>query len=395
MQIPLTKPYIGTEEKEAVSKVLDSGWLIQGKKVAEFEEMVCQYTGARFARATSSCTTALHLALLSLGIGKGDEVLVPSFTFIATANAVEYVGAKPVFIDIDLKTFTIDTKKAEEYLKKSGSKVRAIMPVHLFGLCADMDAIMDLAKRYNLLIVEDAACALGSLHKGRHAGTFGKIGAFSFHPRKCICTGEGGMLITDDAEIANKVEILRNQGASTTSLALYEKGSSLFPSFDVLGYNYRMSDISGAIGVEQMKKVSRIIEGRIEKAKIYNEVLKDVEWLQIPYIPEGLNHTYQSYVILLGGLTPLSPKTISKLCFKRGHIMVELGERGIATRQGTTAVHALGCYRKKYGQNYDCPKALQADYLSITLPLYPQMTDEEQGYVIDNLLEVGEKELKI
>jgi len=379
MKIPLTIPFIGDEEKKAANEVLDSGWLIQGKKVAEFEEMVCQYTGAKFARATSSCTTALHLTLLTLSIGKGDEVLVPSFTFVATANAVEYVGAKPVFIDIDLKTFTIDIKKVEEYLEHTGSKVRAIIPVHLFGLCANIDAIMDLAKRYNLLVVEDAACALGSLYKGQHAGTFGKVGCFSFHPRKTITTGEGGMLITDDKDIANTAEKLRNQGASISGLALHEKGGSLFPEFDVLGYNYRMTDIQGAIGVEQMKKVKRIIEGRIKKAKIYDEALKDVEWLQIPFVPAGFNHTYQSYVVLLhsGSNT-------------RNKIMAELAKKGIATRQGTTAIHVLDYYKNKYEiKDNKYPNSFLADKLSITLPLYHQMTDEEQRYVIENLLEVG------
>jgi dTDP-4-amino-4,6-dideoxygalactose transaminase len=375
MQIPLTKPHTGTEEKEAVSKVLDSGWLIQGKKVAEFEEMVCQYTGARYARATSSCTTALHLALLALGIGKGDEVLVPSFTFIATANAVEYVGAKPVFIDIDLKTFNIDVQKAEEYLEWSKSKAKAIMPVHIFGLCADMDAIVRLAKRYDVFIMEDAACALGSLYKGKHAGTFGNAGCFSFHPRKTITTGEGGMLITDSSEIALAIEKLRNQGASISGLALHEKGGTLFPGFDVLGYNYRMTDMQGAIGVEQMLKAQWIIDKRIEKAKIYDEALKSMDWLQAPCVPEECNHTYQSYVVMI--LDEVG----------RNKIMAKLAEKGIATRQGTTAVHALEYYKSKYNiSESDYPNSLAADKLSITLPLYPTMTEEEQSYVIENLL---------
>ena len=395
MKVPITKPYFDDEEKKAVNTVLESGWLVQGPKVAEFERMVCEYTGAKFARASTSCTTALHLALLALGIGPGDEVLIPSLTYIASANAIEYTGAKPVFVDIDLDTFNIAPNKVEEYLaraKKQGSRVKGIMPVHLFGLVADMNPIMDLAREYDLRVVEDAACALGSLGDSRYAGTFGDAGCFSFHPRKPITTGEGGMLTTSSSEIATRVQSLRDHGAAVSDLARHGKGGFLLPAFEMLGYNYRMTDIQGAIGVEQMKKFPWIVARRIEKAKRYDEDLRDVEWLQIPYVPEGYKHTYQSYVTLVRNPEhkQLTLDVIQELNQFRNRVMAELEEKGIATRQGTHAVHTLNYYKGKYDiDDGDFLNSLAADKLSMTLPLYPQMTDEEQEYVIKQIKEMG------
>lgn len=391
MRVPITKPYITDREKEAVRNVLTSGWLVQGSKVAKFEMMICQFTGAGFARASSSCTTALHLALIALGIDSGDEVLVPSFTFVASANAIEYTGAKPVFVDIDLKTFCIDPHKVEEALeqaKRRGSKVKGIMPVHLFGLCADMHTIMELAKHYGVSVIEDAACALGSSYGSIQAGTFGDAGCFSFHPRKSITTGEGGMLVTNNPQIANSVSALRNHGAAISDLDRHEQGEYLLPAFNVLGYNYRMTDIQAAIGVEQMKKLDWLIDQRIQKAQRYNEELRDIESIRIPYAPEGYKHTYQSYVVMLRTPRKRPPtlEAIEVLSRTRNKIMAKLAKRGIATRQGTSAVHQLEYYRNKYKLKPDAfPFSLLADQLTITLPLYPQMTDEEQGYVIDNL----------
>jgi len=295
MRIPVTKPYIGEEEGKVVLDVLKSGWLVQGPMVAKFENMICQYTGARFAKATTSCTTALHLALVALGIGPGDEVIVPSFTYIASANAVEYTGAKPVFVDIDLDTFNIATEKVEEYLErtKNEARVKAIMPVHLFGLCADMDAVMKLAKKQHLLVIEDAACALGSLFNARHAGTFGEVGCYSFHPRKLITTGEGGMLVTNIEDINAKLSSLRDHGTSLSDFARHEAGAVLLPAFNILGYNYRMTDMQGAIGVEQLKKIQYIIDQRARIAKMYDVAFNNMPDLATPIVPSGYKHTYQ------------------------------------------------------------------------------------------------------
>jgi perosamine synthetase len=391
MKIPITRPYLDNKEKEAAAAVLESGWLVQGPRVAEFEKMISAYIGAKYACATSSCTTALHLALVAAGIGSGDEVVVPSFTFIATANAVEYTGAKPIFVDIDLNTFNIDVSKLEDYLIKAGkrgTRVRAVMPVHLFGLCVDMDALMQLAKQHNLHVIEDAACALGSFYKQKHAGTFGNVGCFSFHPRKPITTGEGGMVITNDSEITAKVQSLRDHGAAVSDLERHEKGGSVLPAYNVCGYNYRMTDIQGAIGVEQMKKFPWIISKRIEKALIYDEQLKGIDWLQTPKVPSGHIHACQSYVTLIRDpkSQKLTLEKVDELNLLRNKIMAKLEEKGISTRQGTHAVHTLDYYKQKYDlKDEDYMHSFAADRLSMALPLYPQMTDEEQDYVIEQI----------
>ena len=369
MKIPITKPYIGKEEKKAICDVLDSGWLVQGAKVAEFEKMICMYTGAKYAVASTSCTTSLHLALEALGIGKGDEVIVPSFTFIASANAIEYTGAKPVFVDIDLDTYNINVEGIRRAIT---SKTKAIMPVHLFGLCADMNEIMMIAKKYGLFVVEDAACAWGSMIGTQHAGTFGDISSFSLHPRKPITTGEGGMAITNNPGLATKMRSLRDHGAAVSDLARHDKGDSILPAYEMRGYNFRMTDIQGAMGVEQMKKLPWIIQKRIEKAEIYNKELRDIDWLKVPWKPNNHKHTYQSYVVLVAG---------NEL---RNKVMVDLADKGISTRQGTHAVHALSYYKKKYHfTDSDLNCSFTADQLTMTIPLYPQMTSLEQEYVID------------
>jgi len=244
MNIPITKTIFGDEEKEAIVKPLETGWVVQGPNVAKFQTMFVEFTGSKYAHAASNCTTALHLGLEAMGIAKGDKVIVPSFTYVASANAVEYTGAEVVFCDIDLKTFNIDETKLEKIIK-SDSSIKAIMPVNLFGLCANMPYIMELAKKYNLKIIEDSACGFDGWIEDKHSGTFGDCGCFSFHPRKSICTGEGGMLITDDENIANKVSQLKDHGASKSDLQRHkEKGGSLLPDFTMRGYNYRMTDIA-------------------------------------------------------------------------------------------------------------------------------------------------------
>lgn len=371
MNIPVTKPCLGEEEIQAVADRLLSGWVVQGPKVREFEERFATYTGARFARATTSCTTALHLALLALGIGPGDEVLVPAFTFVATANAVLYCGARPVFVDIDLLTFNVDVAQIESRITR---QTKAIIPVHEFGLSADMDAIMSIAEKHQLFVVEDAACACGARYRNRHVGIFGKAGCFSFHPRKAITTGEGGMIVTDDEALARRIEILRSHGASASDLARHQsKSGFVLPEFDEMGYNYRMTDIQGAIGVEQMKKLDWILGQRCSRAGRYTAKLTGLPGLQTPFVPEGCKHVYQSYVTLVDGGRE-----------RRDEVALALQERGIATRQGTHAVHALGLYRERFGlQPEDHPTAWKADQQSMTLPLYATMTDEEQDYVIE------------
>ncbi|MBI4338212.1 MAG: DegT/DnrJ/EryC1/StrS family aminotransferase, partial [Chloroflexi bacterium] len=257
MKVPITKPFFDDAEAKAVAEVLASGWVVQGPRVRAFEAAVAAFTGAKHARATTSCTTALHLGLRACGVGPGDEVIVPAYTFVASANAVEYTGAKTVFADVDLETNNLDLASLERAMTP---RTRAIMPVHQFGLACDMDPIMDLARAHNLRVVEDAACALGCFYKGRHVGTFGDAGCLSFHPRKSINTGEGGMVLANDPALDRRVEILRDHGLAETDLVRHQKNVTLLPDAVDLGYNYRMTDIQGAVGVEQVKKLPAILE---------------------------------------------------------------------------------------------------------------------------------------
>jgi perosamine synthetase len=384
MKIPITKPFFGDEERKAILEPLGSGWIVQGPRVAEFERLFAEFTGAKYAIATSSCTTALHLSLVALGIGSGDQVILPGFTFVATANAVEYTGATPIFCDIDLRTFNIDV---EQISKKVTEKTKAIIPVHLFGLSADMKPILGIARQYGLKVIEDAACGLGSYYKGKHVGTLGDTGCFSFHPRKAITTGEGGMIATQNQNLLVTFKSLRDHGASKSDLPRHiDLGGSLLPEFNQLGYNYRLTDIQGALGAAQMKRASKIIAARIARAERYNQLLSKEEWLKIPECPKGYIHSYQSYVSLIKFLKKPRVEEILLLNKKRNQLMERLGRKGIAVRQGTHAVHTLGYYRKKYHlKPEDCINSFIAEQLSITLPLYMQMNDEDQDFVIQEI----------
>jgi len=396
MKIPITKPVIDDCEKEMVVKPLETGWLVQGPYVKEFESMFADFTKSKYAVATSSCTTALHLGLIALNIGVGDKVVVPSFTYIASANAIEYTGAEPVFCDINLRTFNIDEVQLEKIVE-GDRNIKAIMPVNLFGLCANLPKIMEIANKYNLKVIEDSACGLGAYIQDKHSGTFGQVGCFSFHPRKAITTGEGGMLITDNPEVAEKVKVLRDHGASKSDLQRhFEKGGSLLPEFKIRGYNYRMTDIQGAIGICQMQKLQTILQKRATLALRYTKIIeKEIPFLLPPYVPEGYTHGYQSYVCLFTAgesLESLNPKKVEGLNKLRNKFMMKLEEKGISTREGTHAVHSLTYYKQKYNlKEWDYPNSFIADRLSITLPLYAEMKEEEFEYVIENIKSVFRK----
>ena len=270
-KIPLLRPYFDSEELEEIKKVLDSGWVTQGPKVKEFEDKIAEYLGVKYAIAVSNCTSALHLALLSIDVKKGDEILVADYTFPATGHAVLYCGAKPIFIDIDLRTYNINPELIEE---KINDKTKAIIPVHTFGQPAEMDEIMKITEDYNLKVIEDAACALGAKYKNKYAGTIGDIGCFSFHARKGITTGEGGMAVTNNENLAAKIRKLSVFGM--TSAWDREKSTEfIIPEFIEVGYNYKMSDITAAVGVAQLKKLDKIIERKRELAKYWDERLRE------------------------------------------------------------------------------------------------------------------------
>jgi dTDP-4-amino-4,6-dideoxygalactose transaminase len=391
MKIPITKTIFDECEKKGIVKPLETGWVVQGTNVAKFQEMFARFTKSKYAHATTSCTTALHLGLEALDIKSGDKVIVPSFTYMASANAVEYTGAEVVFCDINLKTFNIDETKLEELIK-SDSSIKAIMPVNLFGLCANTPYIIKLAKKYNLKVIEDSACGFDGWIEDKHSGTFGDVGCFSFHPRKSICTGEGGMLITDSAEIANKVSQLKDHGASKSDFQRHkEKGGSLLPDFTMRGYNYRMTDMQGAIGICQMEKAKYIMDGRRKVAQWYYEALKNIKELVVPYIPDGYKHGFQSYVCIFTDgedISNLTKEQIDRVNIKRNIFMEKLEEKGIATRQGTHAVHTLSYYKNKNNfKDEDYLMSYAADRLSIALPLYADMSNEEFEYIIKNIKE--------
>ncbi len=387
MKIPITKPVFGDAEREIILKPLETGWVVQGPFVSEFERLFAAYTGSPFAIATTSCTTALHLGLVAAGIGAGDEVIVPSFTWVATANVVEMQGAKPVFADIDLETFNIDVRDLETRIT---GKTKAVMPVSLFGVSADIREVLAIARQRSLKVVEDDACALGAWVDGSHAGTLADMGCFSFHPRKAITTGEGGMIVTHDAHKAELLRSLRDHGATTSDLARHLGAHSyLLPDFPVLGFNYRMTDFQGAIGTAQMGRLEWILEQRARRAAVYDEAFARLGWLRPQRVPEGFRHGYQSYVCLFAPEGP-SIKNVERLNRRRNALMDRLEAEGIATRPGTHAVHMLTYYREKYGlKPEDFPNAYLADQLTLTLPLYAEMTEEEQQYVIGRLDTIG------
>ena len=389
--IPIAKTLFDENDIANIIKPLESGWVVQGPFVKQFEDGFSNFTKAPFAIAVNSCSAALHVALAALGIKPGDEVIVPAFTWIATANAAEHLGAKTVFCDIDLETYNIDISQIEE---KITSHTKAIIPVHLFGLPVEMDDIITISKKHNLHIVEDAACGFGAYYHNKHVGNFGDIGCFSFHPRKAITTGEGGMLTTSDEKTANLLRALRNHGATTSDFARHNsKGAFLLSEYNYRGYNYRMTDIQGALGVSQLEKAQWILEQRISKAKYYDKLLADVDFLKTPKCPDYMIHSYQSYVCLFQP-EPISFAKLPKLNKIRNDLLIALEEVGISTRQGTHAVTLQNYYRDKYKiKDEDYRNACFADKLTITLPLYPQITEEEQQYVVENIKREFENKL--
>jgi len=376
--IQISLPSTGEEEWQATREPLMSGWLTQGPKVAAFEKAFAERHKVSHALATTSCTTGLHLILAGLNIGPGDEVIVPAFTWVATANVVLYCGATPVFADVDPITNNIDPL---DVARRITPKTKALIVVHLFGLCADMDALRAVLPA-GLTIVEDAACGAGASYKGVPTGGLGDAAAFSFHPRKSITTGEGGMVTTQNAELAATMDKLRNHGAEISEEQRH-KGPRpyLLPEFNLLGFNYRMTDLQGAVGLVQLGKLDRFIAERQQWAEYYRERLADIAWLRMPIFPENGNHAWQAFVVYVDP---------DKAPMPRNDIMEQLQAQGIATRPGTHAVHMLGYYSERFNiKPEDYPGALNCNDNSMAIPLHNRMCAEDYEYVVDALRSIA------
>jgi dTDP-4-amino-4,6-dideoxygalactose transaminase len=384
VKVPIARTDLLDAEIQSVLEPLRSGWLVQGPKVREFEEKWSAFTGAEHSIAVTSCTTGLHLSLAALGFGPGDEAIVPAFTWIATANVVEHLGGTVVFCDIDLATFNLDVTRLEALIT---SRTKAILPVHLFGLSADMGPIMELARAHGLHVVEDAACGFGARYGEKHVGTIGDTGCFSFHPRKAITTGEGGMVTTQNGELAERIRRLRDHGAAISDLQRHlGPRPYLLADHPDAGYNQRMTDIQGALGSAQMDRAPEIVAERQRLADRYDEAFEDLPWLRTPASPEGYTHGYQSYPCLFQP-EPVTLSSVERLHEARNQWMDSLQQAGISTRPATHAVHMLSFYRGKYRLTPESfPGAYAANHCSISLPLFHGMTEGEQGYVIEMVL---------
>lgn len=364
--IPITKPLLGEEECRAVVEALRSGWLTQGNRVAAFERDVADYVGAKHAVACSSCTTALHLALHVKGIGPGDEVIVPSMSFIASANSVRYVGATPVFAEVDARTFNLDPDAA---VRAITPRTRAILVVHQIGLPADLDRFRTLCDQRGLILLEDAACAIGSAHRGQRIGGGAALACFSFHPRKVITTGEGGMITTCDDALAVRLRLLRQHAMSLSDQHRHAADKVLIEEYPEVGFNYRMTDLQAAIGIEQLKRLDGILAQRRQLAERYTRLLAKVPGIEPPFVPDYATPNYQSYAVRLAGEFPLS----------RNDLMESLLRRGIAARRGIMTSHREKAYQE---QRWTLPITERASDQSLLLPLYPTMTEAEQDRVV-------------
>lgn len=366
--IPLMIPDIQPQDIEAVVKVLKSGMLIQGANVENLEIAIQDYLGVKNAIAVSNGTATMHMVLHAWGIGEGDEVIVPALSYVATANVVELVGATSVFVDIDENTFTIDVQQIERAIS---SKTKAIIPVHEFGLCANIEPIIELAKKYNLLVLEDAACALGATSNGKFAGTFGDAASFSLHPRKAITSGEGGIIVTNDDALAKQLRALRNHGIEM------EAGKM---EFNFAGFNYRMTDFQAALVLSQFRRMEATLAYKRELAEIYFDNLSNISDIILPHIPKKMEHTWQSFHILVAD------------SINRDSLINELKTKGIGTNYGAQCIPAQRYYRDKYNLDYKLlfPNAYRAYTQGLVLPLYEKLSTEDIKTVVAELQKINE-----
>jgi perosamine synthetase len=367
MKIPVAKPYLDASEAQNAYDTILSGWVTQGPKVQEFEEAFAEYVGSRYAVALSNCTTALHLAMIMAGIEPNDEVICPSMSYIATANCIKYVGAVPVFAEVN-DEFNLDI---EDVVKKITDKTKAILLVHQIGMPADIDTFAQLCKERNLILIEDAACAAGSSYKGKKIGSHSDLVCFSFHPRKVITTGDGGMISTSNEKYAHRIKLLRQHAMAVNDRVRHESNQVILTDHLEIGYNYRLTDIQAAVGIKQLEKLDWIVSERRKIAHQYNEAFKEIECIRLPIERDGYVSNYQSYSIFLKDNCPIA----------RDQLMQKLLDDGISTRSGIMTSHRETAYQTLY-KGLSLPKSEILCDQSILLPLYVPMSQEEIDFVI-------------
>jgi perosamine synthetase len=365
--VPFSRPYYPGGEAEALAEVVRSRWVTQGPRVREFEQAFARAVGAAEAVATTNGTTALHLALYASGVGPGDEVIVPSLSFVATANAVWHCGAQPVFADVDARTYNLDPGAAEAAITE---RTKAIMPVHQLGLPAEMDAFLEIAARHGLALVEDAAPAVGARYRDRPVGSLGPVSCFSLHARKVITTGEGGMITTDDAELAARLRRLRHHGMDVSDLDRHAARDVVFEDYPERGWNARMTDFQAAVGLCQLEALDEILALRRRLAERYTAALEGLDAVSTPYEPEHVRAAWQSYAVRL------APEV------DRLELMRRMLADGIATRRGVSAIHLTGSWDAGGAQ---LPATEAADREVLLLPLFPELTEEQVDRVVASL----------
>ena len=368
--IAIAKPYLTNDDAQAAFDTVLSGWVTQGPKVQEFEEKFAKYVGSKYAVALSNCTTALHLAMVVSGIKDGDEVICPSMSYVATANCIKYVNAIPVFAEVN-DQYNLDIIDVE---KRITSKTKAILLVHQIGMPADIDAFKALCNKYNLKLIEDAACAAGSAYQGNKIGSHSDLVCFSFHPRKVITTGDGGMISTNNEEYAKRIKLLRQHAMSVSDRERHSASKIIFEDHVELGYNYRMTDIQAALGIKQLEKLDMIIEERRKIAMKYIDALKDVDCIRLPIEKQSYFSNYQSFSIFLKENCKIS----------RNELMQQLFNKEISSRRGIMTSHRETAY-KDIVNNISLPVTENLCDNSIIIPLYFPMLDIDVETVISNL----------
>lgn len=374
IRIPLAKPSFDEREVKAVRRVLATGWVVQGPEVEAFENAIARMHHTRHCIAVSSGTAALHICYLALGIGPGDAVFIPSFAWPSAANMAMIVGARPVFVDVLPDTYNIDPAdlrtRIEQCIDHKWATPRAVVPVHQFGLAADIDTVLKIAKEFDLEVIEDAACALGATYKDRPVGTFGKMGIFSFHPRKAATTGEGGAIITNDAELAEKCRMWRNHGQ------VLQNGER---DFHVAGLNYRMTEIQAAIGQVQLEKFPEILKRHREIASHYFNNLNQCREISLP--ANNPEHTWQTFMVVLDEQKD------------RGFVVNNLAEKGFGAGAGSVAGHCTYIYHKRFGYKVeDLPVSAKLNFQGLALPLYEQLSEQQQGQIAQHLRDLCVRE---